>query len=278
MNWIPDQVRDDSLEIIMKQIKLITGLLTFLFIFSPMVLAESFDVSYTSWNKVLDSYLKDGKVNYKALQKSQTNLDDFLSQVKTLDKKTFNDWDDENKIAFWLNLYNASAMKIILDNYPINGGGGFKASFYPKSSIQRIKKVWDRKFIDVFGDKISLNHIENKILRKKFKEPRIHFALVCASIGCPVLRGEAYMGGSLDEQLTDQTRNFLAVPFKNRYEVSENTFYMSPIFKWFSEDFESFGGPVAFAKEYVSSDIQKQLTKKTEVKFLDYDWSLNALR
>ncbi len=259
----------------MKHLSLLFVFLFSAFIFTSNAHAENFDTNYSGYAQVLNNYLKEGFVNYKALKKSSQDLEEFLDSVKFLERSEFDSWDDESKIAFWLNVYNASAMQIVLMNYPIKGGGGFKASFYPKSSIQRIKNVWNKDFIQVFGSKMSLNDIENETLRKNFKEPRIHFALVCASIGCPVLKDEPYIGKKLEAQLTSQTQGFLADSSKNEYKSSESTFYLSPIFKWFGEDFDSAGGPVLFAKKYVSPEIAANLSKDTRIRFLDYDWSLN---
>jgi hypothetical protein len=124
------------------------------------------------------------------------------------------------------------------------------------------------------GDVISLNDIEHGTLRADFREPRIHFALVCASVGCPALRNEAYRASDLDRQLNEQARLFLSDMSKNRFDPLTNTLHLSPIFDWFRADFEAVAGSVsAYVARYLSdSRISKPGVK---IKYTEYDWSLN---
>ena len=146
---------------------------------------------------------------------------------------------------------------------------------FPLKVFSRSPHVWSRKAIEAAGRRLSLNDIENNILRREFEDPRIHFALVCASLGCPVLRSEPYEAGRLESQLEDQAEKFLSDPNKFRYEKKSDKIHFSPIFKWFKEDFKQRGGVTAFIKNYLPKEIAGALSPRTAVEWLDYDWRLN---
>jgi hypothetical protein len=244
--------------------------------------------SYDDYAGVLSAYIdSEGMVNYKELKSNRDKLDAFIESMTRLDKKAFEKWQDNAKIAFWLNAYNSLTLKAIIDNYPIKAGF-FKSRIYPKNSIRQISGVWDEIEFNVMGKQYTLEHIEHKILRVKFNEPRIHMAMVCAAIGCPPLRNEPYLANKLDTQLEDQTKKFLANPEK--FKIQESVVYISPIFKWFAGDFlENYGKGGSFAGnkgakgavlrfvfEHLDETIKKEMeTKKLKIKYLDYDWSLN---
>jgi len=236
-----------------------------------------FDPEYPAWNQVLQQFATNGGFDYQALQKDPALLDDFLKSISALPENEYEKWNEVQKIAFWINAYNALAIKVVLDHYPPKRGLSWKAVAYPETSIQQISNVWDRSLLKIFGEDYSLNRIEHGTLRKEFEEPRIHFALVCAARGCPELRSEAYVPARLDQQLDDQARQFFANPKKAKYDAGEDALYLSPILRWFSEDFEADGGPVVFAKKYLPSETVQQLSDNTKLKWLDYDWSLNEM-
>jgi len=131
--------------------------------------------------------------------------------------------------------------------------------------------------VSLFGEKVTLDHVEHDLIRKDYSEPRVHFALVCAARSCPPLRGEPYTPDKLDEQLEDQGRIFMNTPSKNRVDLENRTAYLSKIFKWFSGDFEEASGSVlAFVRPYFPKDISRQLEDgKFAVEYMDYDWALN---
>ena len=249
--------------------------------------------SYEGYAAVLERFVNDeGMVDYAGLKADSASLGDFLEAVGKLDRTEYEGWDDTSKIAFWINAYNALTLDAIIDHYPI------KASFarsliYPKNSIRQIPGVWDDLKWSVMGEKMTLNGIEHQTLRADFNEPRIHVALVCAAMGCPPLRNEPYVGERLDEQLDDQSRRFLSNPAKFRIDREDGTLHLSPIFKWFGEDFvqtygtddkfEWYGGEeravVNFIAGYLSADDRDYLeSTKPAIKYLDYDWSLNEER
>ncbi len=128
------------------------------------------------------------------------------------------------------------------------------------------------------GKDVSLNDIENNVLRKEFKDPRVHFAIVCASIGCPEIRSEVYTAEKLDQQLSEQIRLFLSDPLKVHYDRTTDTLYLSPIFKWFKEDFQQTGGIIAFVKTYAPAGLFNGISEQTKIEWLGYDWNLNEIR
>ncbi len=250
--------------------------------------SQSFD--YDDYGPVLKSYVDDnGMVNYKELKSHREQLDAFAKRLETLEPTVYSGWDEQKKIAFWLNAYNGFTLKAIIDHYPIKSSF-FKARLYPKNSIRQISGVWDKLKFPVMGRKRTLDEIEHEILRKEFNEPRIHMALVCAAMGCPPLRNEPYTGELLDEQLNDQASRFLKNPLRFRVDRKKKRVYLSPIFKWFGEDFiRTYGtdhkfrnydkderAVLNFVSGYLSEEIQNYLTdQELSVKHLDYDWSLN---
>ncbi|MBI4208192.1 MAG: DUF547 domain-containing protein [Deltaproteobacteria bacterium] len=217
-----------------------------------------------------------GQVDYKALKEDRAPLDQFLEGIDKLDKKIYEVWTPHEKIAFWINAYNSRTLQVIIDHYPMQPGL-LPSLRFPKNSIRQIPGVWDELRFPVMGQDKTLGEIEHQILRKEFSEPRIHMALVCAAKGCPPLRNEPYSGAKLSQQLDDQTRRFVSNPQKFRIDQANGTVYLSPIFKWFREDFEaSYGTVINFIQRYLTeTDRQFLIAKELDLKYLDYDWSLN---
>jgi hypothetical protein len=250
--------------------------------------------SYDDYAATLKSYVNnEGMVNYRKLKAQSQKLESFIAFMDKLDLNSYSKYDDKEKIAFWLNAYNAFTLKAIIDNYPIKPNF-FKSMYYPKNSIRQIPGVWDKTTFKVMGKDYTLKHIEHKILRKEFKEPRIHVAMVCAAMGCPPLRNEPYIGKKLDQQLDDQSRKFLANPQKFRFDSKKRVLHISPIFKWFGDDFVKtttkkkpfiqYSNKEAAILEFVSSYLDKDYAffdpskEAMRIKYLDYDWSLNEQR
>jgi Protein of unknown function, DUF547 len=245
---------------------------------------------FSDYGAVLKAVVNDKSlVSYEKLKARPQRLEAFVSAIGKLDPGRYEKWDRKDKIAFWLNVYNGLTLKAIIDHYPIKASF-FKSLIYPKNSIRQIPGAWDKIRFDVMGRKLTLGDIEHKILRVKFAEPRIHMAMVCAAMGCPLLRNEPYVGANLDEQLDDQTRRFLANPEKFRIDRSEGRLYLSPIFKWFAGDFVKTYAPKSnfdghdrqesavlnFIASYLpGADKKYVLGGKYDVEYLKYDWSLN---
>lgn len=163
-------------------------------------------------------------------------------------------------LAFWINAYNAVTLKLILDHYPVDG-------------IKDIGSPWKKKLLTVEGRELSLDEIENDVIRKQWKEPRIHFALNCASVSCPPLRPEAYTGAGLDAALERQTREFLAGP-ENRLDPAARKLHLSKIFQWYREDFEREGSLVDWLRPYLP-ELGPAGSEDPKIDFAGYDWNLN---
>lgn len=247
--------------------------------------------SYDSYATVLHTHVDDkGMVSYSALGKSPAELNRFVRALAAVDPKTYDSWDEQAQVAFWINAYNALTLRAIIDHYPIKAGL-ISGLAYPKNSIRQIAGVWDKVQFLVMDKRMTLNQIEHEILRAKFYEPRIHVALVCAAMGCPPLRNEPFLGDKLDEQLNDQAKRFLADPAKFRIDRGSGKVHLSSIFKWFGEDFvkghkpdgdfasggsDSEKAVLHFISGYLpAQDAEYLKTGKYEVAYLDYDWSLN---
>jgi hypothetical protein len=186
---------------------------------------------------------------------------------------TYASWTPPQQIAFWLNAYNAYTVRLVLDHYPIRSirkigllpFAAFRTRFIP---------------IHVLGDRdLSLDAIENDVLRKRFREPRIHFALVCAAVSGPKIGTEAYRAADLDAELTARARAFLADGTKNHYVASLKTLYLSPIFDWYRADFEAAAGSlVAFVAPYLPEPEATAVREPgVKIVFLPYAWALNGL-
>ena len=245
---------------------------------------------YTRYAAVLKTCVDSrGRVDYGALKRTPKNLDAFVSQLAAVEPAQYKNWAEDERIAFWINAYNGLTLKLIIDHYPIQSSF-WTSRVYPKNSIRQIDEAWSRRRFRVMGRPMSLDDIEHQTLRKDFDEPRIHMALVCAANGCPILRTEPYAGDRLDEQLRDQTRRFLAEQGKFRIDRAARRVELSPIFKWFGDDFESAYGTARrfthlnrqqraianFAADHLpKSDADWLKRNRFKIAFLPYDWSLN---
>jgi hypothetical protein len=243
-------------------------LLTALGFFFTMGMVSTSWASVTVANRVyaalLKKYVKEGVVDYQGFKNEETNLDQYL---KVLEKTDSSKLSRNEQFAFYINAYNAWTIKLILSGYP-----GVK-SIKEFGSI--FKSPWKKKLARIDGEIVTLDHIEHGILRPKYKDPRVHFAINCASKGCPPLRSEPYRGDVLDRQLDEMVRAFINNPKRNRLDGKE--LYVSSIFKWFKEDFND--DIVGFFQEYAQGDLKKGLDSNREeikVKYLSYDWSLNG--
>lgn len=212
---------------------------------------------HKDWDNLLKIYVDEqGNVDYKGFKKELETLDRYLEQLG--DYSIDENWSREKKLAYFINLYNAGTVKLILDNYPVE-------------SIKEIKRPWDKTLIRQGGELISLGKIEHKILRK-MNEPRIHFAINCASYSCPKLLNQAYTEDKLEEQLNFVTKDFINDTSRNIF--SETKIELSKIFKWYQKDFEYEGSLIAYLNQYSKSYINP----KVKIEYLNYNWSLNETR
>jgi len=238
----------------------------------PLRAAEScppFDHDHSAWTDLLRRWVSDGRVDYTAwLREGRQPLAAYLAALSATCASDYQTWSDAQRLAFWINTYNAFTVELILDNYPLASirkigwlpGAAFRKQFIPMPGLK--------------GRTVSLNDIEHDTIRADFADARIHFALVCASRSCPPLRAEAYRGADLDRQLADQARIFLGDASKNRFDAAAKTLYLSAIFDWFAADFRAAAGSVqAFVAPYMGDP--RAAEPGVRIEFLDYDWSLN---
>jgi len=231
--------------------------------------ARGFDHDHRELTAILQRVVDDGMVDYEGLKKNPTALESYLDTLAAVEESEFDTWSQDQQLAFLINLYNAATLELIVDHYPV-------------ASIKKIGNIfkgpWKQEVVDLFGEKTTLDHLEHGIMREEYTEPRVHFALVCAAHGCPLLRTEAYTAGGLDAELEEQGRVFLRNEEKNRVDHGEGVLYLSPIFDWFEGDFTAGGRSLGeFVAPYFADERDRAAAASGEldVTFTDYDWSLN---
>ncbi|NAS12783.1 DUF547 domain-containing protein [Poritiphilus flavus] len=227
---------------------MISGLMT-------SVQAQGTSEFFTKADSFFKTYVKDGRVAYKDIKAKPAELDELLRMAQGI---SVSENDAANYQAFWINSYNLLVIKGIVDNYPV------------KSPLD-IGGFFDKKKYEIGGTSTTLNDLENKLLRARFpKEPRFHFVLVCAGLGCPPIISQAYLPNTLDDQLQTQTKKALNDP--NFIRVNKNKVKISQIFEWYNEDFVQDGQDlVSFINKYK----EDKLPEKAKVSYYTYDWTLN---
>ncbi|RZS99769.1 DUF547 domain-containing protein [Aquimarina brevivitae] len=213
---------------------------------------------HSTWDQALILNVStDGLVNYNGFMKDSSLLYTYFQQLT--ENKPDASWSKDEQMAYWINTYNAYTIKLIIDSYPVK-------------SIKDLKDPWDKKFFKIDGEWFSLNDIEHKILRK-FGDPRIHFAINCASYSCPVVLNRAYTAANLQRLLEQQTKKFINDPTRNTITPTEVK--VSKIFSWYKRDFKTDNKDVVdFINSYANVKISNQPNKG----YADYDWSLNETK
>jgi hypothetical protein len=221
-------------------------------------------VDHALFVSLLSSHVKDGVVDYKGFKADEAILDRYLDALAAVDPGALS---TDEQFAFYVNAYNAWTIKLILTRYP---------------DIRSIKELgslfsspWKKTIARIDGERLTLDQIEHDILRKRFKDPRVHFAVNCASKSCPPLQGEPFTGDLLNDQLDQAARAFINAPRFNRLEGE--TLWVSKIFDWFPEDFN--GDVIGYFIAFADGPLRDQLAQnkdRIKVKFLEYDWSLNG--
>ena len=213
-------------------------------------------VSHSSWDALLSRHVtSEGKVNYDGFKSDIAKLDAYLNLIGNNEAKP--GWTQAEKKAFWLNTYNAWTIKLVLERYPVN-------------SIKDVSaKPWDKRFIKVGANTLTLNDIENKIIRRQFKDARIHFAVNCAAISCPKLSNKAFTLLNVEKELDRLTKEF----FKSEnVKLVEKSAQLSKIFEWYAEDFiQESESVLKFVEQYSGMTFHS----KVKVNYLDYNWKLN---
>ena len=222
---------------------------------------------HAEWDFILKKYVLEGKVNYNKIISTTADLKRLNDYLITLGNAEVSLLKRDERLAFWINAYNAFTVKLILNHYPLK-------------SIKDLKNPWKQKLWYADNQKLSLDDIEHIKLRKEFREPRIHFAIVCASIGCPVLYPEAFEKDNIEQLLNRVSRHFLAERrnFHLKTSGDNTTIYLNRIFKWFKNDFGKDDKQIV---EFIIPYLQKKdrdlinVSDAVKIKHLDYDWSLN---
>ncbi|NMH59873.1 DUF547 domain-containing protein [Alteromonas ponticola] len=240
---------------------------------------------HNGWDKLLKKHVvasKEGydtRVDYAGFIEDKASLQAYLAELAAVTQENYRGWSAHQQLAFLINAYNAHTVALVIEHYAdidsIRDIGGFFSS------------PWSKKIAPLLGEVRTLDEIEHDMIRsdKGFNEPRIHFAVNCASIGCPALRRQAYRGDVLETQLAEQTRLFLSDPSRNRF--AEGKLLVSKIFNWYEDDFEQWrglSGLRAFLAQYAqalslnNADANRLRDGEIPITFLDYDWSLNEVR
>lgn len=213
---------------------------------------------------MLKEFVNDqGWVDYTGLGQKRDRLDNYLHILRN--NHPADGWSSEEQISYWINAYNAFTLQLILDNYPaesINNIGSWL-------QIPFVNTPWDIEFIEIEGIKYDLNNIEHDILRGEFEEPRIHFAIVCASYSCPKLGRSAYFPETIDQQLEAAAIDFINDKRKN--QIATNGVSVSKIFSWFEADFKK----QTTLREFINKYSKIQISKDSDIGFQEYNWELN---
>ncbi len=247
----------------MKKILFVICIALFLMVF-PVRYGWTGDViDHSLWGELLTQYVTDGMVDYKGFKKDESKLDKYLNLLENTDPNTL---ERNERFAFYINVYNAWTVKLILTGYP-----GIDSI---KDLGNLLRSPWKKKIVRIKGNIITLDEVEHGILRPEFKDYRVHAAINCASKGCPPLRPEPFKGSTLDRQLEDSMTTFIRNPKYNYF--SKDTLYVSQIFDWFGGDFKNniIGVFQKYGDEMLKRELQPRKDRIT-IEYLDYDWSLN---
>ena len=231
------------------------------------VSAAGFD--HSIFDQVLKTYVNDqGRVDYNGIAGDQS----FKSYMDSLKSAKLDSMTRDGQLAFWLNAYNAVTIDKVIKWKPKKS---VRATLIP--GIWTSTKFFTSREHTVAGKRLSQDDIEHEILRKQFKDPRIHFAIICASSSCPPLPRFAYSAENVQTKLEEETREYINSDRGTRIDLAKNTLYLSKLFDWFSGDFEHKSGSVLdFLKRYLNEKTLAFLEKKPKIKYIHYDWSLNA--
>lgn len=221
--------------------------------------------SHQLWDQLVKTHVKaNGLVDYKGFIREKPKLESYLKLLSE-NAPDRSKWSKNEQLAYWINAYNAFTVKLIVDNYPTKS----IRDLGPILKIPLLKDVWHFEFFKIGGVAMSLDKVEHGIIRKEFDEPRIHFAINCASISCPPLLNEAFVAEKLEAQLTKVTIAFINDPVRNK--LGTQSVQLSSIFSWFTSDFTKRGTLIEFLNKY----SKVKIAPNAKVSFLDYNWNLN---
>lgn len=215
---------------------------------------------------LLDAHVRAGRVDYAGLKKKEADLDRHLDALAQIEPESL---PADEQFAFYVNAYNAWTLKLALTHYP-----GLRSI---KDAGSLLSSPWKIKLVRLNSGLFTLDQIEHEILRPRFKDPRVHFAVNCASKSCPPLRSEPYEGAKLQAQLDDAARGFINSP--EGALVKDGALYLSKIFDWYAEDFGGRQGSLVFVRSYANQELSRRieaLGDSPRLKYLEYDWRLNG--
>ncbi len=250
--------------------------------------AQTFDHSHAAWNALLAKHVKTfangsaSTVDYGAIKAEHAALKGYLGTLSAVSEADYGKWNKAQRLAFLINAYSAFTVDLILSKYP------------DLESIRDLGSVfsspWKKKFFSLLGQERHLDDIEHGMIRAPgaFDDPRIHVGVVCASIGCPMLRPDAFTPEKLDAQLDDGMKRFLADGTRNRFDAAAGRLQVSKIFDWYGKDFEKgHKGYDSLKTTFARHAVQLAATPEAQARvrngdykleFLDYDWRLNDVR
>lgn len=237
---------------------------------------EGFDHAHAAFDALLRKHVKDGWLDYQGVIEDRAQLTAYIAELQGVTPSELKEWSREQRYAFWINVYNAHVIQVVIDNYPVRSIKDIGGALFGQ--------IWDKEFIKLQAfhpegddDLLSLNDVEHAILRPRFKDARVHAAVNCASYSCPVLMAGAFTADKLEEQLDRQMRGFINDPLRNKLDPKSGRAEISEIFKWFVEDFERDHGSVRkYLQKYIRPGAAEFIAK-AELDYLDYDWSLNDI-
>ncbi len=242
-------------------------LMGFFFLVSSF-LTPATAIDHGKYEEILNEYVEGGYFDYQSFVESRSDRQKLWTYLHSLSQVSPDSLERKERLAYWIDLYNASTIHLIEENYPVRSikdlSGWFTSPF-------------EKQFIETARGKLSLDEIEHGIIRPNFEEPRIHFALVCAARSCPPLRDEVYVGHRLDRQLEEQTEQFL-FSNNNRFRLRNGRVLMqlSSVFWWYREDFGGEPGIATFVAGYLSDRKAQAIRKENyTIEYLDYNWNLN---
>jgi hypothetical protein len=248
--------------------------------------ADTFDHRFSTYAALLGAHVRSTGVDYRGLEEDRTQLDEAVAALDSFAARQEPAWARDERLAFWINAYNLLTLRAIVDHYPIRAGW---FALPPRNSIRQIDGVWTRLRWQAAGQSLTLDDIEHRIIRPVFLDARIHFAVNCASVSCPPLAHEPYVGDRIDAQLDEAARRFLASAEGVR--IDGDTFRVTSLFKWYGDDFVAQyaslvpgGRPpreraiLGLLARYAPAPIAARArTGAGVIRFLDYDWSLNEV-
>ncbi len=250
---------------------------------------QAFEHQHTEFTKVLKNVVvsddeKQTRVDYAKLSANPSSLNAYLASLSAVSEQEYETWSDMQQLSFLMNAYNGFTLKLIVDNYK-DFAAGEAESIRDLGSI--FKSPWKKEFFTLLGKERHLDGIEHGMIREWFTYPRIHAALVCAAVSCPPLRNEAFVEDKVIAQLDEQMKLFLSDDSRNKINLKEKQLVLSPIFNWYSDDFEKgyqgFNKIEDLIQTYqldIANDPQEVeflKTQKFTIDYFDYDWRLNDI-